>query len=65
MSEPLLEFAQVTMSYPAGEAGLRTVLREVSFALAQGRSVIFDSPCLYDELLRTGMETASRYSDFR
>ena len=39
MSEPLLEFAQVTMSYPAGEAGLRTVLREVSFALAPGRSV--------------------------
>jgi predicted kinase len=30
--------------------------------LSQGHSLIFDSPCLYDDLLRRGMATASRYS---
>jgi len=39
MSEPLLEFSNVTMSYPAGETASRTVLRQVSFALTPSRSV--------------------------
>jgi predicted kinase len=30
--------------------------------LSQGHSLIFDSPCLYDDLLRRGMATASRFS---
>jgi predicted kinase len=46
----------------AGRASYE-VLRTLSDSLlSQDRSVIFDSPCLYDELLDTGMETARKYS---
>ena len=46
----------------AGRASYE-VLRALSDGiLSQGRSVIFDSPCLYDELLETGMETARKHS---
>jgi len=46
----------------AGRASYE-VLRALSDSiLSQRRSVIFDSPCLYDELLDTGMETAKRHA---
>ncbi|MCB1182259.1 ABC transporter ATP-binding protein [bacterium] len=39
MAAPVLRFDEVTMAFPAGEAGPRTVLRDVSFDLPAGRSV--------------------------
>ena len=39
MAAPVLRFDEVTMAFPAGEAGPRTVLRDVSFELPAGRSV--------------------------
>jgi ABC-type lipoprotein export system ATPase subunit len=39
MSDSLLQFNDVTMTFPAGEAPPRTVLRHVSFTLPVGRSV--------------------------
>ena len=39
MSDSLLQFQGVTMAFPAGESGPRTVLRDVSFDLPRGRSV--------------------------
>ena len=39
MAAPVLRFDEVTMAFPAGEAGPRTVLRDVSFGLPAGRSV--------------------------
>jgi predicted kinase len=32
------------------------------FQLAQGQSVIFDSPCLYAEMIRKGTDIAQKYS---
>ncbi|MGN7476347.1 AAA family ATPase [Solibacillus silvestris] len=34
----------------------------VGFYLSQGRSVILDSPCLYDEMVEKGMEVSRKYS---
>jgi ABC-type lipoprotein export system ATPase subunit len=39
MSDSILAFEKVTMSFPAGDAPPRTVLRDVSFSLSTARSI--------------------------
>lgn len=34
----------------------------IEFYLSQGKSVIFDSPCLYDEMVRNGTTLAKKYN---
>jgi predicted kinase len=46
----------------AGRASYAVLAAIAESILSQGSSVIFDSPCLYDDLLRNGMDAASKYS---
>jgi len=39
MPENILAFEDVTMAFPAGDGGIRTVLRNMNFTLSAGRSV--------------------------
>jgi predicted kinase len=44
-----------------GKAAYNIDFAFVDFYLAQGRSVILDSPCLYDEIIEKGTTIATKY----
>ena len=44
-----------------GKAAYNIDFAFVDFYLAQGRSVILDSPCLYDEMIEKGTTIATKY----
>lgn len=44
-----------------GRASYRTDWAFIEFQLSQGKSVIFDAPCLYAEMIENGINLAQKY----
>lgn len=44
-----------------GKAAYSVDWASIEFQLAQGKSVIFDSPCLYEEMIEKGTKLAHKY----